>query len=131
MDAPLIAQRLADLRQERKLSRLRLSWLTVREGFAGVPEGTIRYIETHPGAIPGKIIIEALAKALGVAPDSFYEYPIAKARAGEATVVCEEMEDEAMDEQEQDLEALAAQERAPAATGAGRKRGGGRAGPRR
>ena len=127
MDAPLIGLRLAELRKDAKLSRSRLSWLTVREGSEGVPEATIRRIETQRGVVPGAWIIDALAKALGVPPESFYEYPIAKARAGEANAVCEEIEAEALAEQERDLEALAARESANGAAGVRGTRGARRA----
>ena len=131
MDAPLIGLRLAELRKDAKLSRSRLSWLTVREGSEGVPEATIRRIETHPGVVPGVAIIESLARALGVPPESFYEYPIAKARAAEASAACQEIEAVTLDEQEQDLEALAARASANGAAGAAGRRGARRAAPRR
>lgn len=82
----LIAERLTALREERdKMSRSKLSRMTVREGYAGVPEATIKAIESEPGRVPEARIIEALADALGVSPESFYEYPIAVARAEKQT----------------------------------------------
>jgi transcriptional regulator with XRE-family HTH domain len=80
MDA-LIANRLFQLREQKKLSRSQLSRLTVHEGFAGVPESTIKAIEKSPGRVPETRILEALALALNVRPEVFYEYPIALARS--------------------------------------------------
>lgn len=71
---------LRSLRAERDLSRSRLSRLTVREGYEGVGEKTIEALETYPGRIPEATIIEALAHALDVTPETFYEWPIAVAR---------------------------------------------------
>lgn len=76
----LIADALRELRQDRGLSRSRLSRLTVRPGNEGVGEKTIQALETFPGRVPQAEIIEALAAALEVAPERFYEYPIALAR---------------------------------------------------
>jgi transcriptional regulator with XRE-family HTH domain len=79
MDA-LIATRLRELRSKKGLSRSQLSLLTVRDGYAGVPESTIKAIETKPGRVPEAPILEALARALGEKPEVFYEFPIAAAR---------------------------------------------------
>lgn len=76
----LIADALRQLRKEQGLSRSRLSRLTVRAGDEGVGEKTIQALETFPGRVPQVEIVEALAAALGVAPERFYEYPIALAR---------------------------------------------------
>lgn len=57
-----------------------LSRQTAREGDAGVGEKTIEAIERNLGRVPEARIIEALARALAVQPDDFYEYPIAVAR---------------------------------------------------
>jgi transcriptional regulator with XRE-family HTH domain len=81
MDAALIASHLPQLREQQKLSLSQLSRRTVKEGFAGVPEGTIKAIERNPGRVPEARILEALAAALGKPPEVFYEYPIALARA--------------------------------------------------
>lgn len=76
----LLRERLRALRAERGLSRSDLSFATVRLGYAGVPEPTIEALETKPGRIPDAEIIEALAAALEIDPDEFYEYPVAVAR---------------------------------------------------
>lgn len=83
MDA-LIKTRLPELRRKRSLNRSQLSRLTVREGFAGVPEGTIKSIEKAPGRVPDLAFLQAIAGPLGVEPSYFYEYPIALARASAA-----------------------------------------------
>jgi transcriptional regulator with XRE-family HTH domain len=85
-DPELIGPALARLRGERTdengkpWSRSVLSRKTVRPGFAGISEATIKAIETEAGRVPKAHIIEALAAALGVPPETFYEYPIAAAR---------------------------------------------------
>lgn len=76
----LIADLLRELREERGLSRSRLSRLTVGPGNEGVGEKTIQALETFPGRVPQAEIVEALAAALEVPPETFYEYPIALAR---------------------------------------------------
>jgi transcriptional regulator with XRE-family HTH domain len=76
----LFADALRQLREERGLSRSRLSRLTVRPGSEGVGEKTIQALESVPGRVPQAEIVEALAAALEVAPEVFYEYPIALAR---------------------------------------------------
>lgn len=77
----LIADALRELRVERgNMSRSTLSRRTVTVGYEGVPEGTIKALETIPGRLPSADILEALADALGVEPTTFYEYPVALAR---------------------------------------------------
>lgn len=77
----LLADALRDLRAERgNISRSKLSRLTVATGYEGVPEGTIKALETIPGRVPSAEILEALATALEVKPTTFYEYPLALAR---------------------------------------------------
>jgi transcriptional regulator with XRE-family HTH domain len=80
MGPPLIYDELRRIRQDRGLSRSQLSRLTVGPGYSGVPEKTIQALETYPGRVPDADIIEALASALGVPPEHFYEWPIAAAR---------------------------------------------------
>lgn len=76
----LMHELLRELRSERGLSRSKLSRRTVLPGQEGVPEATIEKIEVTPGRVPDAEIIEAIARALEVKPDLFYEYPIAVAR---------------------------------------------------
>lgn len=77
----LLADALKELRAERdNMSRSKLSRLTVRTGYEGVPEGTIKALENNPGRIPSAETLEALATALGIEPTDFYEYPVALAR---------------------------------------------------
>lgn len=76
----LLRELLRGLREERGLSRSDLSFATVRLGFAGVPEPTIEALEIKPGRVPDADTLEAIAAALEVQPDAFYEYPIAVAR---------------------------------------------------
>ena len=76
----LMYEELRALREGAGLSRSRLSRLTVGPGDAGVGEKTIQALETYPGRIPEADIIETLARALGVEPGHFYEYPVALAR---------------------------------------------------
>lgn len=76
----LIHEALPLLREQRKLSRSRLSRMTVQPGNAGIGEKTIQALEDNPGRVPEARIIEAIANALGVPPEHFYEWPIAVAR---------------------------------------------------
>jgi transcriptional regulator with XRE-family HTH domain len=73
----LIRQTLRQLRDSRGMTRRELSWATVKLGYAGVPESSIEAWETRLGMIPSADAIEAMAAALSVPPDTFYEYPIA------------------------------------------------------
>jgi len=73
-------ERLRGLRLERAISRSELSRLTVSVGQLGVSESTIEALETKPGRVPDAGTLELLARTLDVAPDVFYEYPIAVAR---------------------------------------------------
>ena len=73
-------ERLRGLRRERGVSRSQLSRLTVDVGQPGVSESTIEALETKPGRVPDAGTLELLAHGLDVAPDVFYEYPIAVAR---------------------------------------------------
>lgn len=74
----LLAEKLRALRGE--MSVRELSHATVRVGDLGVGERTIQLLEATPGRVPEADIIEALAAALDVNPEEFYEYPIAAAR---------------------------------------------------
>lgn len=76
----LIREALRELREEHGLSRSQLSRRTVAVGDPGVSESTIEALETKPGRVPDATTIETLARTLDVAPDTFYEYPIAVAR---------------------------------------------------
>lgn len=76
----LLSDLLRELREERGLSRSQLSRLTVKEGYEGVPEATIRALEEKPGRVPAADTLQALASALGVDPGVFYEWPIALAK---------------------------------------------------
>lgn len=78
----LLAKALRELREQREMSRKDLSFATVRLGYEGVPESTIESLEVKPGRVPDADTLEALAKALDVDPDHFYEWPIAEARRG-------------------------------------------------
>lgn len=82
---PLIHAKLRELREERGYSRSALSRATVTDGFAGIPESTIEALEKRPGQVPKAWIIEALAAALDVQPDAFYEWPIAVAQQKRTT----------------------------------------------
>jgi hypothetical protein len=62
------------------MSRSHLSRLTVGPGQVYVGEKTIQALEEELGRVTKAEIIEALATALGVEPDVFYEYPIALAQ---------------------------------------------------
>jgi len=53
---------------------------TARVGDTGVGEKTIQAIEANRGRVPEAWIIESIAAALDIAPEDFYEYPIAVAR---------------------------------------------------
>lgn len=81
---PVVAQLIRDLlrevRNDRGWSRRELSWQTVRTGFDGVPESTIEALEVKAGRVPDAEIIRALAEALDLPLERFYEYPIALAR---------------------------------------------------
>lgn len=78
----LLARALRELREKREMSRKDLSFATVRLGYEGVPESTIESLEVKPGRVPDADTLEALAEALGVTPEHFYEWPIADARRG-------------------------------------------------
>lgn len=77
-DPELIARKLRRLRGNMSLKQL--SGRTAEIGYH-VGERTIQLLETRPGRIPDLAILEALAEALGVPPEEFHEWPIAKARA--------------------------------------------------
>jgi transcriptional regulator with XRE-family HTH domain len=76
----LLAAALKRLREDRGLSRSQLSRLTVRVGYEGVPEITIKSLESTPGRMPDAETLRELAMALGVEPSTFYEWPILEAR---------------------------------------------------
>lgn len=73
----LIHELLRSMREERQWSRSQLSRQTIRQGQEGVGEKTIQSIEENPGRVPEARLIEDLAAAFGVPPETFYEYPIA------------------------------------------------------
>lgn len=80
MAPKLLSDLLRQERKRQKLSRGKLSRATVRVGYDGVPESTIESYEVIPGRVPEAETLEALADALGIRPEAFYEYPIALAR---------------------------------------------------
>lgn len=80
------------------MSRWDLSRATVKLGYEGVPVDTIIAYETRPGQVPSADVLEMLAKALGVEPDVFYEYPLAVAKRAaklKLTEIPEEVAEEA------------------------------------
>lgn len=79
--AELIGAMMRRLRDERGWTRSDLSFRTVRVGYAGMPEPSIEALETRLGTVPAAETIEALAAAFELPPETFYEYPIAVARA--------------------------------------------------
>jgi hypothetical protein len=74
----LLAIKLRKLRGD--TSRSELSRRTASPGGRYVPEKTIQALEENAGRVPEAEIIEALALALKVPPEDFYEWPIALAR---------------------------------------------------
>ncbi|MCU1677917.1 MAG: hypothetical protein JWM93_2675 [Frankiales bacterium] len=85
--AKLMYEALRELRDARGLSRGELSRMTVRLGFPGVPEKSIDALESEKraGQLPKASTIRALAQALEVEPEYFYEWPIALAQEARAT----------------------------------------------
>lgn len=78
----LIAELLPELRDG--MSRDRLVREMARAGY-DVSPGAIKAIETQAGRVPQARIMEGIAVVLGVPPDTFYEWPIAAARASSDT----------------------------------------------
>lgn len=62
----------------KNISRQTLSNRTTEFGH-NVPVATIAKYETQPGLVPPADVLEVLAKALGLKPEQFYEYPVAVA----------------------------------------------------
>lgn len=101
----LIWQLLPRLREERGLSVAELSRITTRNAVADnasaeVPQKSIEALESQArvGQVPKARYIRALAKGLGVPPETFYEYPIAEAqeaRRRDAVAAAEEAADDA------------------------------------
>lgn len=87
----LISELLPRLRTARGWSTSILSRMTVAPGEdPGIGEKTIQAIEANPGRVPEARILRALARALEVAPEEFYEWPIALVReTGAATPAAE------------------------------------------
>lgn len=79
--AELLHELLPRLRKKQGLSQNDLSHLTATQG-AGVPVSTIQSYEkrANVGRVPEAEILEAFARALGVEPAMFYEWPLAEAR---------------------------------------------------
>lgn len=81
----LFGQKVKRLREARGWTPDLLSAKTlVGDKLAVTPQG-IKQAERAAGRVPDADIIEALAQALGVQPEDFYEYPIAVARREAAT----------------------------------------------
>lgn len=85
--AELIFQLLPRLRAERDLGVPELARMTVRMGIHEVPQKSIEALESpqRAGQVPKAATLIALAAALGVAPERFYEWPIAEAQAGRSS----------------------------------------------
>lgn len=77
--AKLIHERLREVR-ESGVSFSVLARRTPTPGDDGIGEKTIAAIEKNPGRVPDATTLRALARALDVEPDDFYEWPIALAR---------------------------------------------------
>lgn len=80
----LFPQKLRRLRLERELTPDVLSAKTLVGDKLGVTPQGIKQAENAAGRVPDADTIEALAGALGVVPESFYEWPIAVARRDRA-----------------------------------------------
>lgn len=85
-DPELFGPLLRRLREERRWSVPDLSARTVDaargvEGGRHLSERQIRKLEGEAGRVPELATIQVLARAFGVALTTFYEYPIARARA--------------------------------------------------
>lgn len=82
----LLYELLPRLRKERGMSQNDLSHRTAREGV-GVSVATIQSYEkaSGMGTMPKAHILEAIAAALDVPPDVFYEWPIARTQAMRGT----------------------------------------------
>lgn len=85
--AKLIYELLPELRKKRDLTVPELSRITIRNGGTEVPQKSIEALESksRAGQIPKAHTLVALAKALDVPPDRFYEWPIAEAQAARTT----------------------------------------------
>ncbi len=81
----LFPQKLKRLREAKGWTPDLLSAKTMSgDTLAITPQG-IKQAERAAGRVPEARTLEALAKALGVEPEEFYEYPIAVARRDAAT----------------------------------------------
>ena len=74
------AVRLRRLREKAGLSRSQLSRKTATMGGGGLPEITIKVLETDHGRQPVTNTVEILAAALEVTPEEFPEYMLAQTR---------------------------------------------------
>jgi transcriptional regulator with XRE-family HTH domain len=85
--AKLIYELLPELREARGITAAELARITVRQGGTEVPQKSIEALESkaRAGQVPKAHTLQALADALGVKPDVFYEWPIAVAQAQRAT----------------------------------------------
>jgi transcriptional regulator with XRE-family HTH domain len=96
--ADLMWQLLPRLRAKSNLTVPELSEIT-RDNGERVPANTIAQYElkSRAGLVPKAYTLRALARALGVKPEDFYEYPIAVAqeqRGEDAARAAEEAADE-------------------------------------
>lgn len=84
--AELLYELLPRLRKERDLTVPELSRMTIRMGISEIPEKSIQALESkaRAGQVPKAHTLIALAKALEVEPETFYEWPIAEAQANRA-----------------------------------------------
>lgn len=79
----LIYEAVKRMRTERGWSTAELAARTVITGVdIGIGAKTIEALEKNPGRLPEARTIECLARAFGVEPDAFYEWPIAVAQRG-------------------------------------------------
>ncbi len=77
----LIYEAVRRMRDERGWSTAELAARTVITGVdIGIGAKTIEALEKNPGRLPEARTIECLARAFGVGPDVFYEWPIAVAQ---------------------------------------------------
>ena len=81
--AKLIYELLPELRAQRDLTVPELARITTRIAM-DVPQKSIEALESkaRAGQIPKRHTLEALAAAMRIEPDVFYEWPIAVAQAG-------------------------------------------------
>jgi transcriptional regulator with XRE-family HTH domain len=78
----LLYELLPELRDQKGLSQEALAYRTGDPSSGGISVGSIRQYEKRgrAGVVPEVEILEALAEALEVNVETFYEYPLAKAR---------------------------------------------------